>query len=450
MPARVAACRALTWIARKSMTGYLKSLIVVAGLAASAALAADVDLKQPVPKVPQKTPVSFLNENGAQTVEFTTWKSTVPIGDVVGSIERGLFCSGGLPLKYHKKLDDWIMAGLSRQYREEAVRLGLSTPEESRSVFADKSEKGAGFQLGATLLELDYRICVDEEDVRKGAAHMKVKWELFSGRRQKVVYTTVTEASHNSDNKVTEKKFDGDFYKAVLHNLFADQRLAEVIKSGGSVDQQPIEALAPLRMDVGLTVAGGVSKAVTKLQGAVVTVESGASSGSGFYISREGYVLTNEHVVSGSTFVRVRLIDGRNLVGEVVRVNKQHDIALLRTDPVSTEVLSLRRAEPRVGEEVHALGSPAGRGLSGTVTRGILSARRVIEGVPYLQSDVAVNPGNSGGPLIDGDGRVLGIAKFFLSADGGSNGLSFFIPIDEAIQNLALVLGPQEATALGK
>jgi serine protease Do len=88
--------------------------------------------------------------------------------------------------------------------------------------------------------------------------------------------------------------------------------------------------------------------------------------------------------------------------------------------------------------------------LSGTVTRGILSARRVIEGVPYLQSDVAVNPGNSGGPLIDGDGRVLGIAKFFLSADGGSNGLSFFIPIDEAIQNLALVLGPQEATALGK
>lgn len=423
------------------MSGFLKGLAIASCVTASAVMAADVDLKRPVPSVPQKTPISFSGEKVPQLVEFTTWKSTVPVGDVIGSVEGGMFCSGAKPLKYHKKLDDWIMAGLSRQFRDEAVRLGLGAAEESKSVFADKADKGAGFQLGATLLAFDYRICADEEEV-KGAAYMKIKWELYSGRRQKVVYTAVTEASHVADRRVLDKKFDGDLYLAAVHNLFADRQLAEVIKSGGMVDQQPAEAMAPIKVEVGPTVAGGVGKSIAKLQGAVVTVESGASSGSGFYISQEGYVLTNEHVVSGSTFVRVRLLDGRNLVGEVVRVNKQQDTALLRTDPVSMEVLSLREGEPRVGEEAYALGSPAGRGLSGTVTRGIISARRVVEGVPYLQSDVAVNPGNSGGPLIDSDGRVLGVAKFFISADGGSNGLSFFIPIDEAIEKLALALGP--------
>lgn len=421
----------------------------MAGFALGSAQAADVDLKRPPPSVAHKSPVTFVNEKGVQSVEFTTWKSAVPFGDVVGKLENGLFCAGNGPLRYHKKLDDWLMSALSRQYREEAVRLGLGTPEEAKSVFADKAEKGAGFQLGATLLELDYRTCYDDDDV-KGTAYAKIKWELFSGRRQKVVYTTVTEASYASDRKIPGKKFDVDFLQAVVHNLFADPQLAEVIRSGGMLDQQPAQAMTPLKMEVGATVSGGVTQAVSKLQAAVVTVESGTGSGSGFFISREGYVLTNEHVVSGATFVRVRLVDGRNLVGEVIRVDKQLDVALLRTDPVVMDVLSLRADEARVGEEVYALGSPTGKVLSGTVTRGILSARRVIEGTPYLQSDVAVNPGNSGGPLIDSAGRVLGITRGGVTADGGSNGLNFFIPIDDAVDRLALVLAPKPAIAQSK
>ncbi|HEY9027140.1 MAG TPA: trypsin-like peptidase domain-containing protein, partial [Burkholderiaceae bacterium] len=165
--------------------------------------------------------------------------------------------------------------------------------------------------------------------------------------------------------------------------------------------------------------------------------------GSAFYISQDGYLLTNKHVVGDDKFVRVKLSTGRSIVGEVVRVDKSRDVALLHTDPVATEALALRADSGSVGEAVYAVGSPFGQSLSGTITRGVLSARRVFEGVPWLQSDVAVNPGNSGGPLIDGNGRVIGISAIGTPAQG----INIFIPIDDALDKLSLTLRAAVATA---
>ena len=427
------------------MNQYLSGALIAAAATAGTACAADIDLSRPVPKIALKTPQL---KTGAvdQVVEFTTWKSAVLVNDIVGKVDRGLFCSGGKPLQYSKKLDDWFSANLARKYREEATRLGMATPEAAKSVFDDKAGKGAAFQLGATLLEWDYRICADDDDV-KGDAYAKIKWEVFSGRRQKVVYTTVVESSYSAESKVPDKKFTAEFMQANVNNLFGDPKLAEVIKSGGVIDQEPAKTFAPLQLEVGRTVSGGVGKAAKGLLAAVVTVESGVGSGSAFYVSRDGYLLTNEHVVAGSAFVRVRLSDGRNLVGEVLRVDKQRDVALLRTDPTTADVLALRRDEGRVGEDVYALGSPFGKDLSGTLTRGILSARRVLEGVAYLQSDVAINPGNSGGPMIDSDGHVLGIAQLVHSS---GQGLSLFIPIEEAVDRLGLAVWAKPSSEPGK
>ena len=411
---------------------------ILGGLAVAAmvgvAQAEDIDLSKPVPKVPHRTPLLKGGDASGPTVEFTTWKSAVGFNDVVGKMERGLFCSGGVPFQYSKKLDEWLSFSLGKKYRAEGERLGIVVPEASKSVFDDKGAKGgAAFQLGATLLALDYRVCFDE-DQTKGDVYAKIKWEVFSSRRQKVVYTTVVEASHSETSKVPGKKFDGDFMQAIVDNLLGDPKLAAVVASGGTVDEEPTKAFAALKLDPGPTVAGGVSKSASGLLSAVATVESGVGSGSAFYISREGYLLTNQHVVADAAFVRVRLSDGRNMVGEVLRVDRQRDVALLRTDPVTVPVLPVRREEGRVGEEVYALGSPFGKVLSGTLTRGILSAKRVLEGVPYLQSDVAINPGNSGGPLIDSEGRVLGITQLQSSGQG----VNLFIPIDEALEKLAV------------
>jgi S1-C subfamily serine protease len=229
----------------------------------------------------------------------------------------------------------------------------------------------------------------------------------------------------------------------LVDNLLADPSFVAVIRSGGMAEAAPAQAQPVLRLNPGQVVNAGVDKGTPKILAAVATVESGIGSGSGFYISQEGYLLTNKHVVGDDKFVRVKLSTGRSLVGEVVRVDKARDVALLRTDPASSEALALRPDAGTVGEVVYAVGSPFGQSLSGTITRGVLSARRVFEGVPFLQSDVAVNPGNSGGPLIDANGHVIGISVI----GTGAQGINMFIPIDDVMDKLSLAMGSSIATA---
>lgn len=426
-----------------SSTLPLASVLFVASLFSVGANAGDVDLSKPVLQVARKVPQPLDSVAQGQSVDFTTWQSSIEVNDVVGKFEYGLFCTGGVSFLYSKDADNWFSASLGKKYREAAVRLGVRAANDARSVFDDK-KGAAAFQLGATLLAWDYRVCRDDGEV-KGQAYARIKWEVFSSRRQKVVYSTTIEASHAETSRVLLKKFDGDFLEAIVDNLFADPKLVEVIKSGGNYDDQPRQAYEPLKLDVGRTVAGGVSHSAGGLLGAVATIESGAATGTAFYVSRDGYLLTNRHVVADAAFVRVRLADGRNLVGEVLRTDRQRDVALLRTDPVGFDALALRRDEAQVGEEVYALGSPFGKTLSGTLTRGVVSARRVLEGVPFLQSDVAVNPGNSGGPLIDANGRVIGIAQL-----RGGEGIGLFIPIEDAVDRLGLAVWANPSSAQAK
>jgi len=418
-------------------------LALAAGLvlALPVARATDIDLKKPQPQGLTRTPTKIELPAGGRVMEFSKWKSTIPPNDLVGQVERGLFCSDGVELNYTKKIDDWAHFAVGKAFKGEAVRYGFSTPDEAISVFDDKSDNGADFRVGATLMALDYRTCGARE--QKGSAYSKVKWEVFSVRRQQVVFTSVIESTFASPNEIPESEFDAGMMRGLVDNLLADPAFVAVIKSGGVPDAAPVQAQPALQLATGQTVSGGVDKGAAKILAAVATVESGIGSGSAFYISQDGYLLTNKHVVGDDKFVRVKLSTGRSIVGEVVRVDKSRDVALLHTDPVATEALALRADSGSVGEAVYAVGSPFGQSLSGTITRGVLSARRVFEGVPWLQSDVAVNPGNSGGPLIDGNGRVIGISAIGTPAQG----INIFIPIDDALDKLSLTLRAAVATA---
>ena len=160
------------------------------------------------------------------------------------------------------------------------------------------------------------------------------------------------------------------------------------------------------------------------------------SQGSGFIISEDGYVLTNAHVVDSSSEVYVRLNDNRELKAEVIGSDKRSDVALLKVE--AGDLPTVRLGDSRnleVGDWVLAIGSPFGFDYS--VSQGIVSAkgRSLPDGtyVPFIQTDVAVNPGNSGGPLFDLDGRVVGINAQIYSRSGGYQGLSFAIPINLAM-----------------
>ena len=157
--------------------------------------------------------------------------------------------------------------------------------------------------------------------------------------------------------------------------------------------------------------------------------------GSGFIISDDGYVLTNAHVVEGADEVVVTLTDRREFKAKVLGSDARSDVALLKVDARNLPNVRIGDSSKiRVGEWVIAIGSPFN--LENTVTAGIISAkaRDTGEYLPLIQSDVAVNPGNSGGPLINMRGEVIGINSQIATLSGAYNGISFAVPIDEVMR----------------
>jgi serine protease Do len=160
------------------------------------------------------------------------------------------------------------------------------------------------------------------------------------------------------------------------------------------------------------------------------------SVGSGFVISADGYVLTNAHVIAGTDTVKVRLTNKREYPAKVIGADPYTDVALLKI--AATGLQAVRTGDPastEAGEWVAAIGSPFG--FENSVTVGVVSAKgRLLPNgsyVPFIQTDVAVNPGNSGGPLFDVQGNVIGINSQIYSQNGGYMGIAFAIPIDIAI-----------------
>lgn len=160
------------------------------------------------------------------------------------------------------------------------------------------------------------------------------------------------------------------------------------------------------------------------------------SFGSGFIISKEGYVLTNNHVVDHADKVIVKLNDRREVEAEVIGTDERTDVALLKIKADNLPVVEIGNPDKlKVGQPVLAIGSPFGFDYSATA--GIVSAKsRALPNesyVPFIQTDVAINPGNSGGPLFNADGQVIGINSQIYSRSGGYMGLAFAIPIDVAM-----------------
>ncbi|MFT4066570.1 trypsin-like peptidase domain-containing protein [Paraburkholderia sp.] len=162
----------------------------------------------------------------------------------------------------------------------------------------------------------------------------------------------------------------------------------------------------------------------------------GEALGSGFIISQDGYILTNNHVVDGASSVSVKLTDGREFHARVIGKDKATDVAVVKIDASNLPTVKIGNPDAsKVGEWVVAIGSPYG--FDSTVTSGIISAKSRSfsddSPIPFIQTDVPVNPGNSGGPLFNLNGEVIGINSMIYSRTGGFQGLSFAIPIDAAM-----------------
>ncbi|MGH7581440.1 MAG: trypsin-like peptidase domain-containing protein [Gemmatimonadales bacterium] len=168
------------------------------------------------------------------------------------------------------------------------------------------------------------------------------------------------------------------------------------------------------------------------------------AAGSGFIVTKDGYILTNDHVVDGSDVVTVRLLDRREFKAKVIGTDASTDLAVLKIDATNLTPAPLGDSDAaRVGEWVLAVGNPLGENLTFTVTSGIISAKGRTLALPnasdrsiqdFIQTDAAINPGNSGGPLVSASGRVLGVNSAIASRTGFYSGYGFAIPINLARQ----------------
>ena len=163
--------------------------------------------------------------------------------------------------------------------------------------------------------------------------------------------------------------------------------------------------------------------------------EQPSGLGSGFILTPDGYIMTNAHVVDGADDVIVTLTDKREFKAKLIGADKRTDVAVVKIDASGLPAVKIGDVNRlRVGEWVMAIGSPFG--LENSVTAGIVSAKQRDTGdyLPFIQTDVAINPGNSGGPLLNMRGEVVGINSQIYSRSGGFMGISFSIPIDEAVR----------------
>jgi serine protease Do len=188
---------------------------------------------------------------------------------------------------------------------------------------------------------------------------------------------------------------------------------------------------------------------------------SGRSSGSGFLVSADGFVLTNAHVVDSATQVTVRLLDRREFPARVVGTDPATDVAVLKIEATGLTPAPLGDSDAaRVGEWVLAVGNPLGENLTFTVTQGIISAKGRSLNLPnrsqssiqdFIQTDAAINPGNSGGPLVNVRGEVIGINGAIASPTGFSAGYGFAVPINlaRAVMSQIRTNGRVERAALG-
>lgn len=316
------------------------------------------------------------------------------------------------------------------------------------ALFSSGSGPNADFLLRGRIESIDMDWCQGMGYVVNVDGTQTMRWELFSLLEQRVVYVST------NTSQIDVSEYEDPARLAIKGiNLSVEQSARSLARESGfrSVLAKTSSpgAAATTSSNAGTVVpvpglalfSGDFQSNSQVVQDATVLLSS-QGHGSGFFISRSGYILTNAHVVGSLQHIRVELASGATLVGQVIRRDEAHDVALVKVALDDATALPLRLSLPRVGVDVYAVGAPLDAALSGTVTKGIVSAIRTeSDGLRYIQADVDIQPGNSGGPLTDAQGNVVGVAVLGIqSAGGGSIGLNFFIPIADALSALGVTV----------
>ena len=386
--------------------------------------------------VEEKTPIQVQSDE-MDSVTFGRTIIDIPAGSTVGRLYVDGRLAKVVPLKNSELSSGgplWTRIGFT-----ELRSAGYPVLGQENLLFNQDDSGKSRYVLGGTITDSLWVVhgvygqaLDDSTPIECG---MTVRWQVFDTNTRSVVLTKIVRGYQ--DTTGVNQAINGSF-KSSLRNLLADSEFVSSIRKkvdGFSTNAPP----AGPRIDLNNPGDGELKlpDQMQKVTDAVVTVRVGNIHGSGFFITKDGYLLTAAHVVSKRDTCLVLLGDGRQAEARVWKIDEAHDVALLRVAEDNYPALALASSVPPLGTEVYAIGTPLREELERSVSKGIVSAVRNTEGLDAIQTDAAVNRGNSGGPLVDKTGKVVGIVSAKVAVPGYS-GIGFAVPIQSAVYRLQL------------
>lgn len=427
----------------------------------------------PAPPVATATQVASASDNGmtpasladSRVIDLARVQFDIPRGTEIGLVSKPLFLKCDDISAGRATYDDSRFTARSVEWKDNFHRVmsghGYQLPGAPGQLFAEHGAKQPDILIGANItnLRMDADLVCDVMMPRviglRGKSTITVDWQVFDPVSSRVIYRSKIEGRYEAPTTIPNdnRLFTYMAFADAANKLALDPKLRDIVmqQRPSIMADRGLEANTKARLPLRRTVLSQqpIDTQIDRLRSATVLIETGGGGhGSGFIVTEDGLMITNKHVVGGQRFVRVRLVSGRSVVGEVLRQHELRDVALVKLEGSGYPVVGIRETPVRVTEEVYAIGAPREKMLAWTVTRGVVSAWRPAQppGRPFdlIQSDVAIHGGNSGGPLLDRQGNVVAIAVLGWLPDPNNpqanTSLNGFIPILDGLEKLGIEL----------
>ena len=430
------------------MTGWGRASTVVLGLFLSVSAGC-----QQIPVVVESAPklqaVEIDDPEQLAPIKFSRLGINIRRGTAIGSYKVNF-----ITCTVHNAGNIFWNTGRIRQnsiefadlFYDEMAAANFNVVGNPKNLFGDvaREQIQPEYVVGGQLEDIRLNVCEHMNPIsgrrlgtQSGEASVHVSWQIFSVFDQKVAYETETKGMIDMSRPVAngEMALITEAFAEAVANLAADKKLVELLrrKPRTVADVRALDA-AKLEIPHRPLFEDGITRNIDLIRRSVVTIDDGSGHGSGFFISPT-LILTNRHVVGNADLLRIKLVTGRKILGEVIRRHPERDVALIQVEDAGHRPLPLRFEPLKITEEVFAIGTPLHKSASGTVTKGIVSRFTTNKyGLEDIQADVDIQGGNSGGALLDVDGNVVGIT--YAGVGEHSIGMNFFIPIYDALDKL--------------
>ena len=346
-----------------------------------------------------------------------------------------------------KYLGDWSTE-LGDIFYEELTRLGYNIAGDPKDLFnANASVSSAEYLIAGRVIKMTGNFCSDHDfwyalptNKYSGEMSVTVEWSVLNTLTKNIVLNETITGYY----KLEKPEKEG--ITTVFENAFAisSENFAKSPKLRNLAVGKKIVATNDNNSKENIKISQGKSQKefnIDNLRSNIVTIRIGQGHGSGFFVGNNGYLLTNAHVVGDSKSVQIITSSGMEIEGQVIRKNKSRDVSLIKVPLKITNSLYLKFQIPDIASDVYAAGTPIDEALKTTVTKGIISNIRVdnASGLKFIQADASISPGNSGGPLFDKFGNVIGISVAKYNSNS-AEGLGLFIPLQDAFNSIKLLI----------